>query len=106
MLESQKNEINQKNSVLERLVAEKEWLLKENHHRVKNNLQMVVSLLNAQSHYTRDESAMKAIQNSQARINSMALIHKKLYQSKDGSFVDISLYIEELSDYVLSTLDK
>ncbi|NUY79621.1 tetratricopeptide repeat protein [Flavobacterium sp. MAH-1] len=106
MLESQKNEINQKNSVLERLVAEKEWLLKENHHRVKNNLQMVVSLLNAQSHYTRDESAMKAIQNSQARINSMALIHKKLYQSKDVSFVEMSLYIEELTEYFKSTLDN
>lgn len=105
LLETQKKEINQKNSVLQKLVSEKEWLLKEIHHRVKNNLQMVMSLLNTQSHYLKDDAAMVAIKNSQHRIHSMSLIHKKLYQSDNVISIDMSIYIQELIEYFKLSFD-
>ncbi|MFT3794130.1 histidine kinase dimerization/phosphoacceptor domain -containing protein [Flavobacterium sp.] len=105
ILESQKNEINQKNSTLEKLVDEKEWLLKEIHHRVKNNLQMVMSLLNTQSHYLKDKAAMVAIRDSQHRIHSMSLIHKKLYQSDNVIAINMEVYICELIEYFKQSFD-
>lgn len=105
ILESQKNEINQKNNSLEKLVTEKEWLLKEVHHRVKNNLQMVMSLLNAQSFYLKDNAAMTAIRESQHRIHSMSLIHKKLYQSENVVSINMEVYIKELVQYFKETFD-
>lgn len=105
ILESQKNEINQKNSTLQKLVDEKEWLLKEIHHRVKNNLQMVMSLLNTQSHYLKDEAAMVAIRDSQHRIHSMSLIHKKLYQSDNVIAIHMEIYICELIEYFKKSFD-
>ncbi|MDR7369899.1 histidine kinase dimerization/phosphoacceptor domain -containing protein, partial [Flavobacterium aquidurense] len=82
-LQAGKVDIEKKNKVLKNIVKEKEWLLKELHHRVKNNLQVVMSLLNTQSSYLKDEYAVDAIKNSQNRIYSMSLIHQRLYQS-DG----------------------
>ena len=105
ILESQKNEINQQNMTLQKLVTEKEWLLKEIHHRVKNNLQMVMSLLNAQSFYLKDDVAMNAIRESQHRIHSMSLIHKKLYQSENVVSIDMKNYIQELIEYFRTTFD-
>jgi two-component sensor histidine kinase len=66
----------------ERLLEEKERLLREIHHRVKNNLQVVMSLLNLQADSLHDKAALSAIQESQHRVQAMALIHQKLYQSK------------------------
>ena len=106
MLEKQKEEINQKNNSLTTLLGEKEWLVKEIHHRVKNNLQMVMSLLNTQSHYLKDEGAMLAIKNTQHRIHSMALIHKKLYQSENVVAIDMKNYINELVDYLKESFGK
>src|SRR6218665_20478 len=105
ILESQKNEINQQNATLQKLVTEKEWLLKEIHHRVKNNLQMVMSLLNAQSFYLKDDVAMSAIKESQHRIHSMSLIHKKLYQSENVLSIDMKTYIKELIEYCKDNFD-
>jgi len=105
ILESQKNEINQQNATLQKLVTEKEWLLKEIHHRVKNNLQMVMSLLNAQSFYLKDNAAMGAIKESQHRIHSMSLIHKKLYQSENVISIDMKNYIMELIEYFKDNFD-
>ncbi|NUY81974.1 hypothetical protein HUK80_13805 [Flavobacterium sp. MAH-1] len=105
LLESQKNEINLKNTSLEKLVDEKEWLLKEIHHRVKNNLQMVMSLLNAQTHYLDNEAAATAIRDSQHRIHSMSLIHKKLYMSDNVTTINMSVYIGELIDYFKQIFD-
>jgi len=99
ILEQQKDEINFKNKNLEKLVSEKEWLLKEVHHRVKNNLQMVMSLLYSQSHYLTDIAAKKAIKDSQHRIHSMSLIHKKLYQSDNVVTIKMDIYVAELIEY-------
>ncbi|MEL1243043.1 histidine kinase dimerization/phosphoacceptor domain -containing protein [Flavobacterium sp. DGU11] len=105
ILESQKGEINQKNMALQKLVSEKEWLLKEIHHRVKNNLQMVMSLLKVQSHHLKDPAVIHAIKESQNRIHSMSLIHKKLYQSENVMSVNMAVYIQELVAYFQSTFD-
>ncbi|TRW27522.1 tetratricopeptide repeat protein [Flavobacterium zepuense] len=98
-------EINLKNSTLQSLLNEKEWLLKEIHHRVKNNLQIVMSLLNTQSHFLSDAAAKAAIKNSQHRIYSMSLIHKKLYQSDNVVSINMQVYINELIEYFKQSFD-
>lgn len=104
-LEAKQEEINSKNRKLERLVEEKEWLLKEIHHRVKNNLQIVISLLNTQSAYLDNEEALEAIQNSQHRMHAMSLIHQKLYQTENLSSINMSWYIKELAEYLKDSFD-
>jgi two-component sensor histidine kinase len=91
--------IQNKNAVLEHIVNEKEWLLKEVHHRVKNNLQTVVSLLELQSENLRDE-ALSAIQDSQNRIYAMSLIHKKLYQTDNIASINMQPYLLELTAHL------
>jgi PAS domain S-box-containing protein len=78
---------------LKRSLDEKEILLKEIHHRVKNNLQIVASLLKLQSKYISDEHAIQMLRESQNRVHSMSLIHQKLYQTRDLSYVDFNEYI-------------
>ncbi|MBS7254020.1 sensor histidine kinase [Flavobacterium branchiicola] len=99
-LELKEKEINQKNINLNHLLDEKEWLLKEIHHRVKNNLQTVISLLNSQSAYLENDMALSAIKNSQNRIHSMSLIHQKLYNSENISTINMPNYIKELVEYL------
>jgi two-component sensor histidine kinase len=105
LLESKNKQIDEKNSVLQKLADEREWLLREIHHRVKNNLQIVMSLLNTQSHYLTDKAAMKAINSSQHRIHSMSLIHKKLYQSDNLVAIHMPTYIGELIEYFKISFD-
>lgn len=88
-----------KNELLEHLVTEKEWLLKEVHHRVKNNLQTVVSLLELQSENLGDE-ALSAIHDSQNRIYAMSLIHQKLYQTDKIASINMQPYLLELSNHL------
>lgn len=77
-------------------LVEKEILLKEIHHRVKNNLQIVTSLLKLQGKYITDEKALKLLKDSKDRIHSMSIIHQKLYQSKDLSHLDFHDYISTI----------
>jgi len=76
---------------------EKTILLKEVHHRVKNNLQIITSLLNLQSRYIKDESTLVAIRESQNRVRAIALVHEKLYKSESLSRIDFHDYITYLS---------
>lgn len=98
--------ITHKNEQLQGLLADKEWLLKEIHHRVKNNLQIVVSLLDSQSIYIDNDAALKAIHDSQRRVYAMSLIHQKLYLSENISTVAIAEYIKELVFYIQDSFDN
>lgn len=80
-----------------RSLAEKELLLKEIHHRVKNNLQVISSLLNLQADSLGSEDAKEAVMEGQHRVKSMALIHQKLYSADDVRGVDLQDYLENLS---------
>jgi two-component system, sensor histidine kinase PdtaS len=89
-----------KNEILGTLLAQKEWLLKEVHHRVKNNLQIIISLLNTQSNYLESDAAVNAIRESQERMQAISLIHQKLYKSEDSAFINIREYVHELVDHI------
>jgi len=80
-----------------------ETLLKELHHRVKNNLQILSSLLGLQAQYIKDEDAVLAIKSNESRVNTMALIHRKLYKDDNYSTIDLKEYISELCTYLLHT---
>ena len=85
---------------------EKNILIKEIHHRVKNNLQIISSLLNLQSKCIDDEKSLKIFRESQSRIKSMALIHEKLYHSDDFSKIDFFSYIRTITRQLISSINS
>jgi two-component sensor histidine kinase len=113
LLEIKQREINQQNHALaavlvekDGLLEEKEWMLKEIHHRVKNNLQIISSLLNRQSHYLHDAPALAAIRESQNRVQAMALIHQKLYQTDNLARVNMQDYTQEILARLVDSFDR
>ena len=84
-------------------MLEREVLLKEIHHRVKNNLQIISSLLNLQARFIKDKSAVDAVQEGRNRVKSMALIHQKLYQQDNIQGINMPEYIENLSRALLTS---
>jgi len=86
-------------------LREKEVLLKEIHHRVKNNLQIVSSLLSLQTNYIEDEQIIGSLNDSRTRVESMALVHEKLYQSEDLAQIDFGEYIHTLASHVFDSFE-
>jgi two-component sensor histidine kinase len=126
LLQAQQQEINRKNESLQALVhdkqhlleekqdlledkeallVEKDWMLKEIHHRVKNNLQVISSLLNTQADYLSDPAALAALREGQNRVQAMALVHQKLYQSDSLALVNMPEYIQEITERLLESFD-
>jgi two-component system, sensor histidine kinase PdtaS len=91
--------ITRQNVQLQQLLIDKDWLLKEVNHRVKNNLQTIISLLESQAMYLEND-ALKAIEISQHRIYAMSLIHQKIYQSEDISTINMANYLPDLTRYL------
>ena len=94
-----------KNNLLQKKNKEKEFLLKEIHHRVKNNLEIVSSLLALQSEQITDRKVRDAMQKSQHRVHSMSMIHQNLYQGKSLSAIEMKDYFTNLSNYIVDTFD-
>lgn len=107
-LKSIKNQrlIAEQKHIIENALVEKDSLLKEIHHRVKNNLQMVSSLLSLQTKNTKSRAAIEALEEGKSRVKAMALIHQKLYQNDDLSVIEMQGYIESLVNSVQSVFRK
>lgn len=86
-------------------LKEKETLLAEIHHRVKNNLAIISGLLEMQTFNAEEQTLVKALKESQSRIQSIAMVHEKLYQSDSFSNIPIDSYIDELMFYISNTFD-
>ncbi len=87
------------------LLTEKEWLLREVHHRVKNNLQIVMSLLYTQSAYLQNTDARDAIRDSQNRVQAISIIHQKLYSKSNVATIAMADYITDLVRYLYTCYD-
>ena len=90
------SELKETENKLKASVKEKEMLIKEIHHRVKNNMQIISSLLSLQKQYVNDNEFSELLQESQNRVKSMSIIHEKLYQSNDLIHINVSEYIKGL----------
>ena len=89
---------------LQKSLEEKEILLKEIYHRTKNNMLMIISMLDLQSHEIEDERVTSIFRETEARIRTMALVHEKLYQSQDLSEIDMGSYLIELAESLLDSM--
>ena len=99
-------QLQSKEESLRQSLAEKEVLLKEIHHRVKNNLQIISSLLSMQAANIEDDATGAKLRDSERRVMSMALIHEQLYGTKNMSFIDFSEYVAELVPRLLLSLSQ
>ncbi len=99
----QNKKIKEQNIVISKALAEKEVLLKEIHHRVKNNLQVISSLLGLQSRKIKDQVALDAINEGRTRVQSMSLIHQNLYKENNLTGIEIKDYLEKLCKNLFAT---
>lgn len=95
--------LQEKNTIISTALKDKDILLKEIHHRVKNNLQVISSLLNLQSQFIKDHHAAQAINEGRNRVHSMALIHQSLYQKDSLLGIDAKTYFEQLISELFHT---
>lgn len=100
LLLSQKDLISKKNVSLQQLIKEKEWLLREMHHRVKNNLQLITSLLNSQLQSVTDNNVIDALHESKNRIQAMSMVHQRLYMNDSSTRISMSTYLIDLLDHL------
>ena len=98
VLEGTQQEIAAKNVYLEKLLADNEWLLREVHHRVKNNMHVIMGLLQSQSAYLEDGVALNAVRDSRNRVQSMAIIHQKLYMTTNTTEIYLPEFVTDLVD--------
>ncbi|MFK7758009.1 MAG: histidine kinase dimerization/phosphoacceptor domain -containing protein [Flavobacteriales bacterium] len=102
-VKSKNQKIEEQNAIINKALKEKDILLREIHHRVKNNLQMISSLLGIQSRNVKDKIAKEAIQEGRTRVFSMSLIHQNLYQKDNLSGVPMEDYLPRLCKNLIDT---
>ena len=95
--------IKAKNEIIKKALQEKSLLLQEIHHRVKNNLQVISSLLRLQSKFITDESALEAIKDGRNRVQSMAILHQNLYREEDITGVNMKTYFTNLVEGIFNS---
>jgi two-component sensor histidine kinase len=106
-LNDSRRELQRLNVRQQKLLAEKEWLINEVHHRVRTNLQIVSSLLKMQAGYLRDAFTLHAIDGIGSRIHTIGLIHQRLYREDgDLTLIDMRDYIHELTGHLLDACDR
>jgi two-component sensor histidine kinase len=105
VLEEQQQSINAQNESLRQLLTEREWLLKEIHHRVKNNLQIIMSLMRTQLSHLKSDDAKEAFIESENRVQAIALIHQKLYNTQNFASIGMRTYVADLVSYLGDGLD-
>ncbi|MBI1307705.1 MAG: tetratricopeptide repeat protein [Bacteroidetes bacterium] len=98
--------LSRQNKELAELLDQKKLLLKEIHHRIKNNLQTISSLLNLQTRASEDEIVKKAMLDGQGRLKSISLLHQKLYLNDTVSTIAMQEYIEDLCDYIVKNFNE
>ncbi len=99
-------EVSKRTLVLKKQNKKIEILIKEIHHRVKNNLQVITSLINLHSGYVKDPKALEVFEESKNRIKSMALVHEKLYETNDLSSISVDDFILKMFDYLKDIYDE
>jgi two-component sensor histidine kinase len=106
-VQTQQLALRRQNQIQQQLLGEKDWLLaqkdlymKEIHHRVRNNLNIIISLLESQSKYLNNPTVQAALRDTQNRVHVVFLLHQKMYGATAGTEVDVSLYITELTSYL------
>jgi PAS domain S-box-containing protein len=86
---------------LEEIVAEREMLIKETHHRIKNNLTLILSIINIEAKNVVDQAVVHNLMNLENRIHSIMLVHERLYKSDDLKYIELNVYLNDLSSNLL-----